>query len=370
MEKIKNFIKKEAVFSIAALAAAISAIFVPPSKNYIGYINFSVLGLLFALMCVVKGLSRLNVLNKTAELLIRKTGSLRSLSIVLWVLCFMSAMLITNDVALITFVPLAAALLQTVHKEKYIIPTIVLQTVAANLGSMLTPMGNPQNLYIYEHYGLSIGEFFALTLPCTALGFVLLLIASFLMIKNDTLNVSVEKTSIKGGKMLVLYCILGVLCLLSVLKKVDYRITVLAVFISLVITDRPTLLGIDWFLLLTFVMFFIFVGNLAATESIKNFISGIISGRECVFAILISQVISNVPCAAMLSGFTDNYRALLLGCDVGGLGTLVASLASLISYRLYTAEYKSADKKAYLLCFTAVNIIFLIPLTILALVIL
>ena len=367
--KILNFIKKEAVFFISALVALISAFFVPPSKEYINYINFSVLGILFSLMCVVEGLSRQNVLDIAAERLISRTKGLRSLVAALFSLCFFTAMFITNDVALITFVPLSITLLQAVNKGKYIIPTVAMQTCAANMGSMLTPMGNPQNLFIYEHYNMSMSEFLLTTLPYVAFSYILLIILLFVFIKNDALNVSLDKPALKSKKLLALYCILGILSILSVLKILDHRITAAFTFISLLISDRKTLCTIDWFLLLTFVMFFIFVGNISGIAAVREHISKTVNGREYAAAAIISQFISNVPCAAMLSGFTDNYKALLVGCDIGGSGTLVASLANLIAFRLYMQHCKSPSAKKFILGFSILSIVFLTMLTLLYIII-
>lgn len=363
MTELKKFFKKETVFCIAALAALISAFFTPPSMDYINYIDFRVLLMLFSLMSVVEGFSRLGVFKRCAEVLVTKARDLRLLVFILWGLCFFSAMLITNDVALITFVPLAITVLYMTNSEEYIINTVVLQTAAANMGSMLTPLGNPQNLYLYSTFNVPVSEFFAITLPCTALSFILLFVSTFIMIKNKKTEINITKKTETGSKkLLVMYIVLAVLCLLSVAKVIDHKITALAVLIALVIADNEVLYGIDRFLLLTFVMFFVFVGNIAAIDSVKTAVSQIIKGRELIFSVLLSQVISNVPCAAMLSGFTDNYRALILGCNIGGLGTLVASLASLISYRIYCGEVKNANHMGYILRFSTLNIIFLLIL--------
>lgn len=365
MNRLIRFAKKEAVFLISSAAALISAFFVPPSREYIGYINFGVLCLLFALMSVVAGFSRLNVFTRTAEELIRigARGGLRAISAVLWGLCFFCSMFITNDVALITFVPLAITLLVMIDEKKSIIPVVVLQTVAANLGSMLTPIGNPQNLYLFDTFDMTPGVFFAAVLPYGALSFLLLSAANLILVKKRSITPEIkEKTELGSSRLLVLYAILSALSLLTVAKVVDHRITAASVALSLIIFDRGTFKSVDWFLLLTFVMFFIFVGNIASIDSVKAAVSGMIRGREVLSAILLSQVISNVPCAAMLSGFADNGTALLIGTDLGGLGTLIASLASLISFRLYCANVQNADKKNYLICFTFINVIFLLIL--------
>lgn len=363
MTKLKQFFKKETVFCIASLAALISAFFTPPSLNYITYIDFRVLLMLFSLMAVTEGLSRLCVFKRCAEIMVPKADNLRLLVFVLWGLCFFSAMFITNDVALLTFVPLAITVLTMTDSREYLINTIVLQTAAANLGSMLTPLGNPQNLYLYSFYNVPAAEFFKITLPCTALSFALLFISTLVMIKNKKTKISItKKTALGSQKLLALYCVLGILCLLSVAKIVDCKITAAAVLISLLIADSEVLYAIDRFLLLTFLMFFIFVGNIAAIDSVKTALSQIINGKELIFSVLLSQIISNMPCAAMLSSFTNNYRALIIGVNIGGLGTLVASLASLISYRIYCAEVKDARRGKYILHFSIVSIIFLLIL--------
>ena len=361
MKKVKDFLKKEAVFSIAALAALVSAFFVPPSRAYIGYINFSVLLLLFSLMAVVSGLSRLNVFKRTAEELIGLTGKggCRTAAFVLWAMSFFGSMFITNDVALMTFVPLAITFLTLINAEENIIPLVVLQTAAANLGSMATPIGNPQNLFLYDTFGISAAEFFKIMLPYTAASFALLTAATFVLIKNKKINYqSSEKTKLGSGKMLAVYVFLTVLCLLSVAKKLDHRITAAAVFAVMILFDRKTFKNIDWFLLLTFVMFFIFVGNAAALESVRKLVSQMISGREAISAVILSQVISNVPATLLLSGFAKDLHSLLIGVNVGGLGTLIASMASLISYKAYTNAFPQ-KKKNYFLMFTAVNVAFL-----------
>ena len=371
MNKLLVFIKKEAVFCTAALAALISAVFVPPSAKYIGYINFNVLYMLFALMAVIAGLSRLNVFLRLAEVLLPLSkGKCRRLVFVLWALCFFSAMLVTNDVALITFVPLAITMLTMAKCEEYMIYTIVLQTVAANLGSMMTPMGNPQNLFLYDTFGVSPAEFALITLPYGILSFILLSLATLVLIKDKAASIEIISTDLGSKKLIYCYAVLGILCLLTVFKYIDHRITAGAALVFLAAADRRTLKNIDWFLLLTFVMFFVFVGNLGEITAVKDFISRMIKGRECVSAVILSQVISNVPCAAMLSGFTDNYRALITGTNIGGLGTLVASLASLISYRLYGSVYRDARPKEYLTAFTVINLIFLAVLLAFALLLL
>jgi Na+/H+ antiporter NhaD and related arsenite permeases len=275
-------------------------------------------------------------------------------------------MWITNDVALITFVPFAIMTLSMVGQKKYIIRIVVLQTIAANLGSMLMPIGNPQNLYLYSNYNLSMGEFLKITLPCTAVSLFLLCI-TILSLKNAPISANqAEYKEILPGKTrhIVFYGILFLLCIATVLQLLDYRITFLIVIFTILLTDLQVLRRIDYSLLLTFVCFFIFVGNIGNISAVKNYLAALLNGKELPAAIAISQVISNVPCAVLLSAFTDDYKALILGTDIGGLGTLVASLASLISYKFY-CKTENAKIGKYLLVFTIYNLLFLVVLCLL-----
>ena len=355
-----EFVKKEAVFVISSICAIISMFFVPPNKDYISYIDYRVIALLYILISVVAGLSKSGIFNKISRFLISKVKNARIMVMVLWMLCFFMSMIITIDVALITFVPLAIIVLKMSENEKYIIYTIVLQTIAANLGSMLTPMGNPQNLYLYSYYNVDTLEFFKITMPVIVLSFVLLIAFSF-YIKPDNIIVDIKEDNKKSGKLLYLYILLGILALLSVFKALDYKIVLITTIILELIFDREIFKRVDWFLLLTFVAFFIFVGNIGNINIIKNVITNLIKGKEVLVSALTSQVISNVPSAVMLSGFTNDYRGLILGTNIGGLGTLVASLASLISFKLYMQEENSNSKK-YLAIFSLLNFVFIIIL--------
>lgn len=365
MKTFFNIVKKDIVLTVAFLLAVVSAFFVKPSLEYINYIDFRTIGLLFSLMAVVAGFTNMGIMRKMAEYIVNKAKTTTGLVLLLWSMCFFMSMVITNDVALLTFVPLTLTVLSLCDKKELIIYTIVLQTVAANMGSMLTPMGNPQNLYIYNYFNVSVGDFFDITLPVIILSFVLLLIST-LFVRKENLTVSVKGSTITGGKLhIAMYVFLSIACVLAVLKLIDYRIAVVAVASCLLIFDRAIFKSIDWLLLLTFCSFFVLVGNIERIEFISNFINDIIYGREFVVSLLASQVISNVPSAVMLSGFTDNYTALILGTDIGGLGSIVASLASLISFKLYS-NTDGANTKRYMLVFTAVNIAFLIVLFIFA----
>jgi Na+/H+ antiporter NhaD/arsenite permease-like protein len=351
-----EFIKKEAVLCAAALLAVISMFFVPPDTAYIGYINFRVLCLLFSLMTVVAGLRGLKVFDIIARRLAAKCGNMRSLVTVLVAVCFFSSMLITNDVALLTFVPLAIGVLTISGGKEYIIYTVILQTVAANMGSMLTPMGNPQNLYLSDFYSMSTAEFFSATLPvCIASAVLILLMLLFVKKRSVAVADSSDNISV-NKKLLAVYIILGILALMAVFNVTEhfYICVTVITLVAVLACDRAVLKRVDWFLLLTFVMFFVFVGNAARIEPIRELLSTLTKGREVLVGALSSQLISNVPAAVMLSTFTDNGRALLVGVDIGGLGTPVASLASLISYRLYAAS-EDSNKGRYMLMFLGIN---------------
>lgn len=376
VQSVMNFIKKEAVLCISGSLAFLSAFWVKPDGEYIGYINFRVLGLLFSLMAVVAGLKSLGVFDLIARKLTVKCHNMRSMVLLLTGLCFFSSMFITNDVALITFVPLAISVLVMAGGEKHIIYTVILQTIAANMGSMLTPMGNPQNLYLADFYQMTMAEFFGTTAPVCLisgllLGVMVLLVKEAKILPQGNIS-SQEKVSPEEGgqeyridkKLLCMYGVLGVLAVLSVFQVVHYLIlTVLTLFLVLLF-DRGILGKIDWLLLLTFVMFFIFVGNAARIEEIKTFLEKITAGRELLVGVAASQIISNVPAAVMLSNFTENGRELLLGVDIGGLGTPIASLASLISYRLYAGSAGSRKGK-YMTEFLLINFGLLVVLLLL-----
>lgn len=356
MEKIKKFFKSEPVLIVSALLAVISAFIVKPSAEYLGYIDFRTLSLLFCLMAVMAGLGRLGVFRVMAQKLLRGVGSVRALSFVLSLLCFFSAMLITNDVALITFVPFTLETLRISGKKEKLIPIVVLETVAANLGSMLTPIGNPQNLYLFSAFGMSIGEFVLAVLPYTVLSLILVIVFAVFTDKEKAESKTEGTEKIAVGKA-VIYAVLFAVSLLTVLDVIPYPITLAVTVAAVLISDRKTVLKIDYSLLLTFVFLFIFIGNLGNVAPVSDFLRRIVVGNEVIAGIAASQVFSNVPAALLLSGFTDNAKDLLVGVNLGGLGTLIASMASLISFKLTVKENVKAGK--YLLYFTVVNVIFL-----------
>lgn len=387
--KVKELFQKETVCCIAFLLAVISMCFVVPSKNYISYIDFRVLALLFCLMAVVRGFSSIGVFTRLGTMLLTHVHSLRMLSALFIFLCFFFSMLITNDVALITFVPFTILVLSMAEQKKFLIPVIVLETIAANLGSMLTSLGNPQNLYLYTISGLSIGAFVRIMLPYSFVSAILLLIFILFLPKdtvstataantaNSTNTVTASNTSnviceaVKTRKnsriLFAFYLILFLLCLLTVLHILPYQILFFLVLTGFLLLDYRVLKDVDYFLLLTFLCFFIFIGNMKQISLVHELISKLLVHHEVLMGIGASQIISNVPAAILLSGFTDDYSALLIGVNLGGLGTLIASLASLISFKFYTNS-NGNDTRRFLGIFTLYNVIFLGVLFVLSLI--
>ncbi len=367
MKKFLNALKKiDTVLGIAWILAIISAFFVRPNIGYVDYIDFRSLGILWGLMVIIQGFKENSVFEKIAGFLLKRVKKGWQLSGVLVFMCFLGSMLITNDVALITFVPFALMILHNCDREDMMIPTVVLQTVAANLGSMLTPIGNPQNLYLYGLTGMGLGSFILTLLPYSLISAVLLVLAIFLMTPDGKRDLTATKESAitsHFGSMpqVIIYSILFLVALLSVIRVLPWYVFAIIVLVVVGGMDFKILLRADYVLLLTFIGFFVFTGNMGNIEAISSFLQEVLDGREFPVAIALSQVISNVPATLMLSGFTANYKSLLLGVNIGGLGTLIASMASLISYKAFSKEYKEKSGK-YLLVFTAVNVVFLVVL--------
>lgn len=357
MEKIKNFIKKEAVLLISFFLAVGSAFIVKPSAEYFGYIDFKTLALLFCLMAVMAGFGKLGLFDFLAKKLLSGVGSVRQLCFVLCLFCFFSAMVITNDVALITFVPFSVEALRLSGRKDKLIYLVTLETVAANLGSMLTPIGNPQNLYLFSSFEMSLGDFVGAVLPYTILSLLLVVAASLLSGNEKTKCMKTESSEFSFGLRGAVYVILFVLSILTVFKVIPFVITLAVTLAALLIFDRRTIAKVDYSLLLTFVFLFVFIGNLGKIDAVSEFLKNAVTDREVIAGIAASQVFSNVPAAILLAGFTDNAKDLLIGVNLGGLGTLIASMASLISFKFVVKENVKAGK--YLLTFTLVNIIFL-----------
>ena len=402
MKKILYFIKKETVLSIAVVLAVISVFFVVPDREYISYIDFRTLAILFCLMSIVAGLRNIGVFDKLAERLLAKVHGIGGVTVILVCLCFFMSMFITNDVSLITFVPFTIILMKKLNPDtdsKWMLKVIVMQTIAANLGSMLTPLGNPQNLYLYGKAGIGIAEFLKIMLPYTVCAFALLMAwigLAFMVRKrkishdgkteikqNKGFDSAEDKASTKSQKdplgasgskwgkkdaewieKLTAYLILFVISLLAVSHILPYGVPFALVFLYLLLRDRKILTQVDYSLLCIFIALFIFIGNLGRIPAFSQLLSDILTGREVVTSVIASQVMSNVPAAILLSGFTDHIRELVIGTNLGGLGTLIASMASLISFK-YVAREDRSFRGRYFLEFTVANVIFLFIMMIL-----
>ena len=371
MQTLVRFLRSQTVLVVSAVLALVSCFLVPPSFSYIAYVDWRVLGLLFSLMAVVAGLRTAGTFRVLTEFLLRKVSSVRVIALLLVLLCFGFSMFLTNDVTLITLVPFTLLVFRQMSGgEKTLVHTLVLETLAANLGSMLTPIGNPQNLYLYSRYDLSLGVFFRTMAPYTALSLALLVVLTLVLVPGGTASLSEGSTFHSfHRKTFAVYAVLFLLCLLSVARVLDWRIVLVAVLAVVVIENYRLLRMVDYSLLLTFVFFFVFIGNVGSLPDVREFLENAVRGREVETGILASQVISNVPAALLLSKFTANGTGLLVGVNLGGLGTLIASMASLITYRFYAAS-KQAMKGRYFLEFTAWNVVFLALLYALARVIL
>ena len=355
-----GFLSKETVLCVAVILAAVSCFFVPPSMEYISYIDWDTLALLFSLMAVMRGFQKVGLFESMGGLLIGRVNTSMGVMLILVFLPFVFSMLVTNDVALVTFVPFGLIVLRMADMEKWAVRMVVLQTAAANLGSMLTPMGNPQNLYLYARSGMGFGEFCMLMLP-----YVLVSGGCILALAAVGRRVRISQTAVSGrmgGMAYFLCCIAGFAgCLLGIFKVIPPVIIAAAIFVFLLFTDRKLLISVDYSLLGTFTAFFIFIGNIGRMPAFCSFLQKIIEGREVVTAVAASQVISNVPTALLLSGFTENVKALIVGTNLGGLGTLIASMASLISYKQVASQIPG-EKKRYFGWFTVANVGFLLPL--------
>lgn len=371
MRKIFDFCKKEIVLVAAFVLAVISSFFVKPSLAYVDYIDWRVLGILLSLMIIMEGLKENDLFAAIGNALLKKTKKVWQLCAVLVFLCFFLSMFITNDVALITFVPFAIYVLKQSNKEELAAFVIVLQTLAANLGSMLTPIGNPQNLYLYQLGGYTMGEFLQVMLPFTAASGVLLVLCLFFIpdksqkLKLEGLEQKTKKFTKQEKRNISIYLILFLLALCVVLRWLPFYFVLGIVVILVAFLEKKILRQVDYCLLLTFICFFVFIGNLGNFPVFQEALEELVAGRELLAGVLSSQVVSNVPASLLLSSFTANYNALLVGVNLGGLGTLIASMASLISYKQFANTYN--DKKGnYFKYFTILNLVFLAVLLVLA----
>ena len=356
-----RFLKKNTVFCISALAAVITCFLVPPDKEYLGYFDFKTLSCLFITLAVVAALRNIAFFTILARKLVKMAGNLRSLFLLLIVITFIGSMIIANDMALITFLPLGYFALSVTRTEKYMAYLFVLQNISANLGGMLTPFGNPQNLYLYSYFNIPTLEFCKIMLPAFLVA-VLLLVIACIPIKPIKFTITEEYGEKLNIKRTALYIILFALSILIVFRAIPFMVGLVLIPAVLIFADRNALKMVDYSLLGTFFFFFIFAGNLARLDVVNTLISSLLAKDTLLISTLSCQVISNVPSAILLSKFTGDYASLLLGVNIGGTGTLIASLASLITFSEFKLLHPEQTKK-YLWIFTLANIAFLVILT-------
>ena len=360
--KIVGFVKKNIVFCIAAIAAVVTSFFVLPDAEYLTYFDWKTLVCLFLTLAVICALRNIKFFTIVARRLVLISGNLRSLFLMLIVITFVGSMLIANDMALITFLPLGYFALHSTGKENYMAYLFILQNISANLGGMLTPFGNPQNLYLYSYYNIPTGEFCRIMLPPFLLAIALLFVAC-LPISKEKLEITEKFSEKLNVKRTILYMMLFAVSLLIVFRLIPFLFGLAVIPLILFFVDRESLLMVDYGLLGTFFFFFIFAGNLARIDVVNSFVSAFLEKDTLIVSLLSCQVISNVPSAILLSRFTNDYHSLLLGVNIGGTGTLIASLASLRTFSEYRILYPGHSKQ-YFWLFTLINVLFLVIMTV------
>ncbi len=357
MHSASSFLRKNVVMVVALVAAVVTACIVPPDAAYLDYFDVKTLTCLFCVLAVVCALKNIQFFYILAKKIVQCFRNARMAILVLVYITFIGSMLIANDMALLTFLPLGYLTLSSTGKQKYMAFTFVMQNIAANLGGMLTPFGNPQNLYLYTKFAIPTLEFMQIMLLPFAVSVLLITLCCLLFVKAEPLEVADEKVALPVWRT-VLYLALFALSIAIVFRGIPYWIGLIVIPVVLLIVDRHALKMVDYPLLLTFVFFFIFAGNMARMELVRSIFSGLLEKSTLLFSILSCQMISNVPSAILLSQFTENYRDLLLGVNIGGVGSLIASLASLITFREYTA-HNPGKGGYYMRTFTLFNLLFL-----------
>lgn len=357
LAKLRTFISKNVVMVIALFAAVITSFIVPVDKEYLGYFDYKTLTCLFCVLAVVCALKNINFFYMLARKVVQLFKNARMAILALVYITFIGSMLIANDMALLTFLPLGFLVLTTTGKEKYMAFTFIMQNIAANLGGMLTPFGNPQNLYLYTKFEIPNLEFMAIMAPPFALSVVIITICCLIFVKPEPLELADEKIVLSPWRTVV-YLILFTLSIVIVFRFIPYQVGLVVIPVALLILDRKALKMVDYPLLFTFVFFFIFSGNMARIDVVRELFSGLLDKSTLIFSTLSCQFISNVPSAILLSQFTGNYADLLVGVNIGGVGTLIASLASLITYREY-CKHNPGKSGYYIGVFSAFNFGFL-----------
>ena len=362
---IKKFISQHSVMCLAAVLAVATSIIVPPDAQYAGYFDFKTLTCLFCTLAVICALKNIRFFTFLARKIVALTGNIKISVLALVYITFIGSMIIANDMALITFLPLGYFVLSDTGKQKYMAFTFIMQNIAANLGGMLTPFGNPQSLYLYSYFNIPTGEFTLIMLPLFLLSVSLITALCLIFVRGEKISISdTEKIKLPLAKT-IFYLLLFAYSIIIVFRIVPFWTGLIIIPLALIFTDVLSLAKVDYALLLTFVFFFIFAGNMSRMEVVQDLLSSLLEKSTLVFSVLCCQVMSNVPTAVLLSHFTDNYRELLMGVNIGGAGTMIASLASLITYREYTSHYPE-KKKHYFLLFTLINVFFAVVLTVFA----
>ncbi len=359
-ESIIEFVRKNTVCVIAFAAALITGFIVPPDAQYLGYFDLKTLSCLFCVLSVVCALKNIRFFYILAERIVRLCRNARISVLALVYITFIGSMLIANDMALLTFLPLGYLVLTSTGKEKYMAFTFIMQNIAANLGGMLTPFGNPQNLFLYTEFGIPNGEFVRIMAPPFILSVSLITLCCLIFVKPEPLSLPDRHISLDPKKT-VLYLVLFAFSIAIVFRGIPYQAGLVIIPAVLLLADRKALADVDYPLLATFVFFFIFAGNMGRIDAVRDFFSALLEKNTLVFSALSCQVISNVPSAILLSQFTDNYADLLVGVNIGGVGTLISSLASLITFREYTGHNPNRVGR-YILEFSAFNFAFLLIL--------
>ena len=369
MKQVLSFLKKEMMLTLSLVAALAALIITPPSPQLLRDIDWHTLGTLLMMLCVLEGFKQENVLRPLVSL----AGNLKrmtSLSLFLIFGVFFSSMFVTNDVSLIIFVPLTIMLFRDGGKEKYILPVITMENIAAIRGSLLMPFGSPQNLFLYGKAGVSAGHFMLHMLPLCAMSALLLIAFVFVLFRKnpkEEISASADRMhwSPDGKIRRIGYVCLFVLILAVIVTRTELWPWAVAVVLGvMLILDRKILLKVDYVLLVTFLCFFIFSSSIAANPGISGFLKKAVAGHEYWWSIGISQVISNVPATIVLYPFTENFSGLIYGADTAGLCSLIGSLASVINYRIYVREYPGRGKffiKTFTLVSWAFFLIVVIP---------
>ena len=362
---VNNFfkiIKNHIVVIVAFVITIVTIFFIPINKSYLQYFDFRTLSCLFLVSLIISACKEINIFFIVAKNIIINFKKFRICYIILISITFIGSMVIANDMALITFLPLGYIILKQSKNEQYEAFVFVMQNISANLGGMLTPFGNPQNLYIYNKFNIAVLDFMLIMLIPFTVSIVLILLTSF-FIPNVELNIENEK--VKTNKIkIIIYLLLFIFAIFIIFRMIKYIYGLIIIPILIFILDKKAFKNVDYQLLITFCLFFIFAGNMSKIDLIKNFFVKCLNINPLLTTIVSCQIISNVPTSILMSQFTNNYKALLYGVNIGGLGTLIASLASLITFFEYKKEIKN-QALFYLKIFTTINLLFLTVLYIL-----